>query len=118
LKPVRPAVRVVHGVPRDAVVAPAPLAGEGVARQQLDGADAELDEVVEALDRRVEGALGRERPMCSSYSTPPASGTPRHCPSVRRNASWSTTRDGPCTPCGCHAERGSGRGSPPSSTWA
>ena len=40
---------------------------------------------------------------------------PRQFWSVQAKAPWSTTRDGPCTPCGWNAERGSGSSGPPSS---
>ena len=49
------AVLLVHGEPADAVVAPVVGAVEGVDRQQLDEVDAEVDEVVEPLDRRSRG---------------------------------------------------------------
>ncbi len=52
--------------------------------------------------------------MWHSYSTDPVSGRPRQQPSDQVNAPWSTTRDEPCTPPGWKAERGSGRGGPPS----
>ena len=59
LQPVRAAVRLVHRVPADAVVAPVVHAVERVDRHQLDQVDAQLDQVVEAVDGRVEGALRR-----------------------------------------------------------
>ena len=57
----RAAVALMHGVPEHAVVAPVVRAVERVHRQQLDEPDAELDEMIESLDRGVEGARGRER---------------------------------------------------------
>jgi hypothetical protein len=59
---------------------------------------------------------GENVPTWSSYSTALGSAKPRHEPSLsdQAKASWSTTRDGPWTPCGWCAERGSGRGGPPS----
>ena len=54
------AVRFVHGVPEHAVIAPVPDAVEAVDRQQLDVGHAEVDEVVEASDRGIQGALGGE----------------------------------------------------------
>jgi hypothetical protein len=57
----RPAVGLLDGVPEDAVVAPVVRAVERVDRQQLDELDAQLDEVVQPLDRRIQRALGRER---------------------------------------------------------
>ena len=51
------AVRFVHRVPEHAVVTPAVRAAERVDRHQLDEVDAEIDQVVQLLDRRVEGAL-------------------------------------------------------------
>ncbi len=58
---VRSAVGLVHGPESDAVVAPAVAAGEGRDRHQLDDVDPQLGEVVEVVDRGVEGPLGRER---------------------------------------------------------
>ncbi len=46
----------VHGVPQHAVIAPAVRAGERVDRHHLDEIHAELDQVVELVDRRVESA--------------------------------------------------------------
>ena len=48
----RTAVRLVHGVPEHPVVAPVPHPVEVVHRQQLDEVDAEVDQVIESLDRR------------------------------------------------------------------
>ncbi len=53
LQPVRAAVLFVDGVPEHAVVAPVVGAAPGRNRHQLDEADAEVDEVVEAADRGV-----------------------------------------------------------------
>ena len=61
LEAVRAAVGVVGRVQVDAVVAPAALAGELGDGHQLDGVDAEVDEVVEVVDGAVEGPLGGER---------------------------------------------------------
>ena len=61
LEAVRPAVRLLDGEDGDPVVAPAAVTREGVDRQQLDQVDAQVDEVVEAIDDAVEGALGAER---------------------------------------------------------
>ena len=60
-QPVGPAVRFVHRVPEHAVVTPAVRAAERVDRHQLDEVDAEIDQVVQLLDRRVERAARRER---------------------------------------------------------
>ena len=60
LEPVRPAVGVMRGVQADAVVTPAPAAGELGHRHQLDGVDAQLGQVAQVPDRPVEGARGRE----------------------------------------------------------
>ena len=60
-QPVGAAVGLVHRVPQHAVVTPAVGAAERVDRHQLDEVDAEVDEVVELVDRRVEGAVGGER---------------------------------------------------------
>ena len=60
-QPVGAAVRFVHGVPEHAVVAPAVRAAERVDRHQLDEVDAEIDQIVQLLDRRVEGAVRGER---------------------------------------------------------
>ena len=51
------AVRFVHGVPQHTVVTPAVRAGERVDRHQFDEVDAEIDELVQLFDGRVEGAL-------------------------------------------------------------
>ena len=56
----RPAVRLMHGVPEDAVVAPVPLAVEAVDRKQLDVRHAELDQVVEPADRGIQRPLRGE----------------------------------------------------------
>ena len=55
-------------------------------------------------------------PMWTSYSTAVlrSSTAGSWFSSVQSNAEWSTTRDGPCTPSGCHGLRGSGRVGPPS----
>ena len=55
------AVRLVDGVPEDAVVAPVVGAVDRVDRHQLDEVDPEAAQVVEAGERGVEGALRRER---------------------------------------------------------
>ena len=54
------AVALVDGVPEHPVVAPVVGAVEPVDGQHLDEVDAELDEVVETADRRVERSLGSE----------------------------------------------------------
>ena len=46
--------------------------------------------------------------MCSSYSTPPASGRPVHASSVHAKVSAEYSADASCTPSGCRGERGSG----------
>ena len=51
---VGPAVRLVHRVQRDAVVAPAVRPVERAQRHQLDVADAEVAQVPEVRDRGVE----------------------------------------------------------------
>src|SRR5947209_2982160 len=61
LERIRPAIRLVHGVERDAVVAPPVLTGVRRHRQHFNGIDPELDEMVESLDGRVERAFGCER---------------------------------------------------------
>ena len=61
LEPVGAAVRLMGREPADAVVAPVVLAVERVDRQDLDEVDAQLHEVVEPFDGRVEGAARRER---------------------------------------------------------
>ncbi len=60
-QPVGTAVRLVHRVPEHAVVAPAMCAAECVDRHQLDEVDAEIDQIVQLVDRRVERAVRRER---------------------------------------------------------
>ena len=59
LQRVGASVRVVHRVEVDAVVPPAALARERGHRQQLDRADAEVDEVADVLDGAVERAGAR-----------------------------------------------------------
>ena len=54
------AILLLHRVPEDAVVSPVVGAVERVHRKHFDGVDAEFDQVVEAGDGRVEGALRRE----------------------------------------------------------
>ena len=117
LQPVGAAVRLVRREPADAVVAPVVLAVERVDRQQLDQVDAQVDEVVEPLDGGVEGALRGERADVqlvedAAGQLPAGPGAGRS----RRTPSWSYTRLGPCTPSGCHGERGSGSGWSPSSS--
>ncbi len=56
------AVGLLHRVPEDPVVAPVVRAVEAVDRQHLHEVDPERDEVVEAVDRGVERAVGREGP--------------------------------------------------------
>ena len=58
---VRPAVRFVHRVPQHAVVAPAVRSAEGVDRHHFDEVDAEIHQIVQLLDRRVESAARSER---------------------------------------------------------
>jgi hypothetical protein len=60
LQPVGPAVGVVRRPQVDPVVAPAPAAGELDDRHELDGVDAQLDQVVEVVDGTGEGPGGRE----------------------------------------------------------
>ena len=50
----------LHRVEADAVIAPVAGTGDGVDRHEFDGRDAEVAEVIEALDGRVEGASGGE----------------------------------------------------------
>ena len=54
------AVRLVHGRPQHAVVAPVVGAVDGVDRHHLDEVDADRAQVVQAPERRVEGALRGE----------------------------------------------------------
>src|SRR5262249_37677729 len=60
LEPVRAAVRVMRGVEGRAVVAPPAVTPELPHRHQLDGRDAEADEMGQAFDGGVESALGGE----------------------------------------------------------
>src|SRR5207245_1213241 len=55
------AVGVMRGEKVDAVVTPAPRAGELGHRHDLDRIHAELDQLGEALDRRIECSGGGER---------------------------------------------------------
>ena len=57
----RSAVRLVHGVLPDAVVSPAPAPREVSDGHHFHSVDAQLDEVVQLADGRVEGALVGER---------------------------------------------------------
>jgi hypothetical protein len=57
---VRPTVARLHREGMDAVIAPVARAGELGERHQLDGGDAEVPQIVETLDDRVERAFGRE----------------------------------------------------------
>ena len=91
---------MVRGEQVDTVVAPAPAAGELGHRDQLDGVDTKVGQVLQVLDRRVEGALGRERADVQLIKDRSASGTPRQPLSPQAKAVWSTTRDGPSTPRG------------------
>ena len=89
-QPVRPAVRLVRGEPADAVVPPVVLAVERVHRQQFDQVDAEIDEVVEALDRGVERAGRRERADVQFVDDGARPAHDRSSPaSVQSNAAWS-----------------------------
>ena len=54
-------VGLLHRVPADAVVAPVVGAVEGVDRHQLDKIHADVHQVVQFGDRRIEGAVGSER---------------------------------------------------------
>ena len=56
----RPPVGLIDGVPEHAVVAPIVRAVEAVDGQHLDEIDAQGDQVVEFVDRAVEGAVGGE----------------------------------------------------------
>jgi len=51
-----PAVRLVHRIPTHAVITPAVCPAERVDRHQLDEFDAQIDQIVQLLDRRVERA--------------------------------------------------------------
>ncbi len=62
LEAVRAAVGLVHGAPQHPVVAPAGGAVECVDRHHLNQVDAQVRQVVEPFDRRVEGARRGERP--------------------------------------------------------
>ena len=98
-----------------AVVAPAAVAGKLADRHHLDQRDAEVDKVVEVLDRARERARGGERADVQLVDHGARQRAARASAGrSMRNALWSTTADGPLTPSGCHAERGSARGGPPS----
>ena len=56
----RAAVGRIRRIGQDAVVAPVPPARKIADRHDLDRGDAELDEMVELVDRGAERALGRE----------------------------------------------------------
>jgi len=57
----RATVSLVYGVHTDAVIAPSPITRERRDRHQFNDAHSKLGEMVELLDRRIEGALRRER---------------------------------------------------------
>ena len=100
LEPVRSAVGVVRRVQVDAVVAPAAHAGELLHRHQLDVRDAELDEMVEPLDRAGERALGAERADVQLVEH--AARQRRRPPAARRSTQTPRgrpAREQPCTPC-------------------
>ena len=61
LQRVRAAVGLVHRVPGHPVIAPVPDAVDRVHRQQLDVGDAQLDQVIQPLDRRVQRGARGER---------------------------------------------------------
>ena len=72
--------------------------------------------MVQPLDRGVERALGGERADVQLVDDRAGQRRPRARRSVRpANSSWSTTWLGSVGPVGRRRERGSGRGSPPSS---
>ena len=56
-----PAVRFVHRVPQHPVVAPAVCSAEGVHRHHFDEVDAEIHQIVQLLDRRIESRTCSER---------------------------------------------------------
>jgi hypothetical protein len=58
---VGPAVRFVHRIPEHAVITPPVRAAKRVDRHYLDEIHAQIHQVVQLLDRRVEGAVGSER---------------------------------------------------------
>ena len=115
LQRLRAAVRLVHRVEVDAVVAPAPAPVERGDRHQLDDVDAEVDEVVEPLGGGVQRALRRERAdvqLVEERAEDAAARASRR--PARRTGAVSNTRLGAWTPSGCQPLRGSGRGAPPS----
>ncbi|MEJ7757000.1 MAG: hypothetical protein WKF83_12430 [Nocardioidaceae bacterium] len=101
----------MHGVQADAVVAPAVPSGNAGDRHQLDDVDAELDEVVEPLDRRRRRCPSRgERAdvQLVQHRTRTAC-TPRQLvvgPGERRQVDDLAT--GPSGPSGSRSARGSG----------
>ena len=114
-----PAVGLVHGVGRDAVVAPVPLARERLHRHELDAGDAQLHEVREPLRGGVERARRGEGPDVQLVEDEvlPRDAGPAAVASTRWRAG-SKTCDGPWTPSGWRREAGSGRTRSPSRTRA
>ena len=115
-RPVGPAVGVVRGEEVDAVVAPAAVARELGHRHELDGVDAQLDEVVEVLDDAVERALRCERADVELVEH--GAGQGQASPAAVGPGERRVVDDGrqPVDAVGLRSgERGSGRGGPPSS---
>ena len=92
LEPVRAAVGLVHRPPQHPVVPPAGGAVECVDRHHLDQVDAEVGQVVEPLDGRVERPAGRERADVQLVQHGPGQ---RAAPSRRRRSS-GTRSDRSC----------------------
>ena len=117
LEAVGTAVGGVGGEQVDAVVAPSPPAGELVDGQELHHVDTKCRPGGRGGRwRRRTSPRARRCPRAARRSpTFRRARRPRQPPSVHPKAAWSTARERPSTPSGCHGERGSGRVGPPSS---
>ena len=60
LQCLRPAVGLVNGVEIDSVISPAAITGKRHDRHQLDGLDAQLLQIIQLVDGRIESPLRGE----------------------------------------------------------
>ena len=111
LEPLRAAVGGLRGRHVDAVVAPAAAARELGHRHQLDRGDAELAQLGQVRDRRLERALGRERAdvQLVQHEVAQARAAPSRRRSIRtrQDRAAATARGAPPAASGC-----TGRASP------
>ena len=114
-QPLRATVGVMGGVKVHAVIAPPPAPRELVDGHQLDVRDAEVDQVIEPRNGGLEGpGWGEGARHGVRTGRPRTEGLPASAGPARERPAAPTTRRGLWTPYGCHGERGSGSGSPPS----